>query len=175
MFQNKKILVLGAARSGTACCFKLIKLNKLQELKLGSLNYKKQMIGELTVGLVNEARNQLMSISAANQSIKMDTEDYEEETKKVIRDGWFYTGDLGYMDKDGYIFLTGRQKDMIVLKNGKKVFPEEVEAILEKSNYISEVCVLGTSLLCCLSINQYTNSHSSCSRMVFLFFPSGHF
>lgn len=59
---------------------KLIKLNKLQELKLGSLNYKKQMIGELTVGLVNEARNQLMSISAANQSIKMDTEDYEEET-----------------------------------------------------------------------------------------------
>lgn len=59
---------------------KLIKLNKLQELKLGSLNYKKQMIGELTVGLVNEARNQIMSISAANQSIKMDTEDYEEET-----------------------------------------------------------------------------------------------
>lgn len=59
---------------------KLIKLNKLQELKLGSLNYKKQMICELTVGLVNEARNQLMSISAANQSIKMDTEDYEEET-----------------------------------------------------------------------------------------------
>lgn len=59
---------------------KLIKLNKLQELKLGSLNYKKQMIGELTVGLVNEARKQLMSISAANQSIKMDTEDYEEET-----------------------------------------------------------------------------------------------
>ena len=62
---------------------KLIKLNKLQELKLGSLNYKKQMIGELTVGLVNEARNQLMSISAANQSIKMDTEDYEEETSII--------------------------------------------------------------------------------------------
>jgi CheY-like chemotaxis protein len=62
---------------------KLIKLNKVQELKLNSLNYKKQLIGEITVGLLNEAKNQLMSISASNQAIKMDTDAYSEENQLI--------------------------------------------------------------------------------------------
>jgi CheY-like chemotaxis protein len=64
---------------------KLIKLNKVQELKLNSLNYKKQLIGEITIGLLNEAKDQLMSISAASQSIKMDTDTYDEENKMIER------------------------------------------------------------------------------------------
>ena len=69
-----------------------------------------------------------------------------ELTAEVIdKDGWLHTGDIATMDKDRHIHITGRIKNMIVLQGGKKVFPEEVEAILEKSNYISEVCVLGTS------------------------------
>ena len=67
----------------------------------------------------------------------------EEETKKVLKDGWFYTGDLGYLDKDGYLYITGRDKNMIVLKNGKKVFPEELESLVNKLKYVSESMVFG--------------------------------
>ncbi len=70
----------------------------------------------------------------------------EELTKTVIdEDGWLHSGDIAKIDKDGHIFITGRIKNMIVLSGGKKVFPEEVEAVLEKSEYLSEVCVLGVS------------------------------
>jgi len=69
-----------------------------------------------------------------------------EMTAEIIdEDGWLHTGDIARIDKDGHIFITGRIKNMIVLNGGKKVFPEEVEAVLEKSNYVAEVCVLGTS------------------------------
>ncbi len=67
-----------------------------------------------------------------------------ELTKEVIdEDGWLHTGDIARFDKDGHIFITGRIKNMIVLSGGKKVFPEEVEATLEKSPYFKEVCVFG--------------------------------
>lgn len=70
--------------------------------------------------------------------------DNEEETKKCIKDGYFYTGDLGYIDKDGFIFITGRKKDMIVLKNGKKVFPEEIENLINTLPYVTESMVFGS-------------------------------
>lgn len=66
----------------------------------------------------------------------------EEKTKEVIRDGWFFSGDLGYIDQDGYVFLTGRKKEMIVLSSGKNIYPEEVEHAYMKSPYIKEVGVL---------------------------------
>ncbi len=67
-----------------------------------------------------------------------------ELTADVIdEDGWLHTGDIAKIDKDGHIFITGRIKNMIVLSGGKKVFPEEVEATLEKSPYFKEVCVFG--------------------------------
>ena len=67
-----------------------------------------------------------------------------ELTAEVIdKDGWFHTGDVARIDKDGHIFITGRIKNMIVLNGGKKVFPEEVEAVLENSEEFAEVCVMG--------------------------------
>ena len=67
-----------------------------------------------------------------------------EMTAEVLdADGWFHTGDIAKIDEDGHIFITGRIKNMIVLQGGKKVFPEEVEAVLEKSEHIAELCVLG--------------------------------
>ncbi|MBE6020250.1 MAG: long-chain fatty acid--CoA ligase [Clostridiales bacterium] len=67
-----------------------------------------------------------------------------EETEKVIlEDGWFATGDYGFMDDEGYLHITGRKKNVIVTKNGKNIFPEELEYLLNKSDYIKESVVWG--------------------------------
>jgi len=66
----------------------------------------------------------------------------EDLTSEVIKEGWFYSGDLGLIDKDGYLFLTGRKKEMIVLSSGKNIYPEELEAHYKKSPYIKELCIL---------------------------------
>lgn len=66
-----------------------------------------------------------------------------EDTEQALRDGWLHTGDLGYMDKDGYIFLLGRSKNVIIGGVGKNIYPEEVEEVLMRSPFIKELCVLG--------------------------------
>lgn len=66
-----------------------------------------------------------------------------EETNKVLIDGWFHTGDLGKIDSDGYLYITGRCKSVIVTKNGKNIYPEEVEYYLNDSPLISESLVSG--------------------------------
>lgn len=70
---------------------------------------------------------------------------YEDEasTNKSIIDGWFHTGDLGVMDKAGYVYITGRIKNMIVIKNGKNVYPEELEASINKNPCVQESIVSG--------------------------------
>ncbi|MFC1703266.1 AMP-binding protein [Candidatus Omnitrophota bacterium] len=66
----------------------------------------------------------------------------QEQTDKVIKDNWFYSGDSGCIDKDGFIFITGRIKEMIVLSSGKNIYPEEIENYFKKSNFIKEICIL---------------------------------
>ena len=66
-----------------------------------------------------------------------------DATAAVLRDGWFLTGDLGYFDSHGHLFLTGRKKEVIVLSNGKNVYPEEIETYYLKSPLIKEMAVMG--------------------------------
>jgi long-chain acyl-CoA synthetase len=63
-------------------------------------------------------------------------------TAEVLRDGWFYTGDLGYFDSRGNLFITGRRKEVIVLANGKNVYPEEIETHYLQAKFVKEICVM---------------------------------
>ncbi len=67
----------------------------------------------------------------------------EARTTEALRDGWFHSGDLGFIDSDGNLTITGRSKDVIVLANGKNIYPEEIETHYAKSPFIKELCVLG--------------------------------
>ena len=67
----------------------------------------------------------------------------EEETSKVLKDGWFYTGDLGKIDDEGWLYITGRSKNVIITKNGKNVYPEEIEFLLDNDEFILESLVVG--------------------------------
>lgn len=66
-----------------------------------------------------------------------------EETEKVLKDGWFHTGDLGKIDENGFLYITGRCKSVIITKNGKNIYPEEIESYLNDNPLISESLVLG--------------------------------
>lgn len=70
----------------------------------------------------------------------------EEESKEVLKDEWFYTGDLAKIDEDGYIYICGRKKSVIVLKNGKNIFPEEMENLVNKIEGVNESFVFGKQL-----------------------------
>lgn len=91
----------------------------------------------------NPDKDGVGEILAKTDSIMLGYYENEDATNEVLKDGWFYTGDLGYIDKDGFLFITGRKKDMIVLKNGKKIFPEELESLINKLPFVSESMVFG--------------------------------
>ena len=95
------------------------------------------------VEIVNKDENGIGEIRVKGPNVMLGYYDMPEETEKVLKDGWFYTGDLGFIDKEGYLTITGRNKNMIVLKNGKKVFPEEIEAMVSKIELVKESIVFG--------------------------------
>ena len=110
------------------------------ERRLGSVG--KPMLND-TVEIANPDANGVGDIRVKGPNVMLGYYEMPEQTEEVLRDGYFYTGDLGYFDKDGYLFITGRSKNMIVLKNGKKVFPEELELLVNRLNLVEESMVFG--------------------------------
>ena len=95
------------------------------------------------VKIIDEDENGVGEIICRGDSVMIGYYNNPEETAKVLIDGWLYTGDYGYFDRDGFLYVAGRKKNVIVTKNGKNIFPEEVEFYLNKSDYIKEVVVWG--------------------------------
>ena len=80
-------------------------------------------------------------IVAKGPNIMLGYYENPEATKEIMKGGWFHTGDLGYYNEDGYLFITGRKKEVIVLKNGENVFPSEIEFLVNKLPYVVESIV----------------------------------
>ena len=113
-------------------------------------NYKYRKYGSIGLPMPNvevriEDKNEegIGELIAKGPNIMLGYYENEEETKETLKDGWLYTGDLAYMDKEGFIYITGRKKNLIVLKNGKKIFPEELEDLVSKLDLVSECMVFG--------------------------------
>lgn len=82
-------------------------------------------------------------IKAKGPNVMLGYYENEQATEEVLKDGWFYTGDLGYIDQDGVLFITGRKKNVIVLKNGKNIYPEELETKVGQLPYVQENMIFG--------------------------------
>ncbi|MBI5198934.1 MAG: AMP-binding protein [Nitrospirae bacterium] len=118
----------------------VISFNPLNRTKRGSVGLP---LPEIEVKIINPDSNGIGEIAVRGPNVMKGYYRNPEETEKVMKDGWFYTGDLGYVDKDIYIYITGRSKEVIVLSSGKNIYPEEIERHYLQSPIIKEICVLG--------------------------------
>ncbi|NCB41675.1 MAG: long-chain fatty acid--CoA ligase [Clostridia bacterium] len=112
----------------------------VQNIRTGSVGVP---MCNVTIDIFEPGENGIGEVIAQGPNVMLGYYENEEETAKVLKDGWFYTGDLGYIDEDGFLFLCGRKKNVIVLKNGKNVYPEELEILLNNIPYLEESMVFG--------------------------------
>lgn len=118
----------------------VIAAENVKKMKYGSIGFPMENV---QVELFNQDEQGIGEIRVKGPNVMLGYYENEEATSQVLKDGWFYTGDLAYYDKEGYLFLTGRKKDMIVLKNGKKVFPDELETLVNRLDEVAECLVYG--------------------------------
>lgn len=110
------------------------------ERRAGSVGKPMQ---DVEIQIVDKDTAGIGEITAKGPNVMLGYYNDKALTDTVIKDNWFHTGDLGYIDKDGFLFITGRKKDMIVLKNGKKVFPEELELLVNNLEEVEESFIYG--------------------------------
>ena len=96
-----------------------------------------------TIEIVNKDEKGIGEIRVKGPNVFLGYYEMPEQTAEVLKDGWFYTGDLGYFNARGRLVITGRDKNMIVLRNGKKVFPEELELLIGRLDIVEECMVFG--------------------------------
>ena len=118
----------------------VLSVNPYQKSKRGSVG---PAVEGVELQIENPDNNGIGEIIAKGPSTMQGYYQNADATEKAIRDGWLYTGDLGYMDADGYLYLTGHCKNIIVPASGKNVYPVELESLYRDNPAISEMCVLG--------------------------------
>ena len=108
--------------------------------RIGSIG---KVLPSLKVKIANKDKEGVGEIIVKGPSVMLGYYNNEEATKEVLKDGWFYTGDLGYFDKDNFLYISGRCKTVIVLKNGKNIFPEEMETLVNRIDGVKESMIYG--------------------------------
>ena len=108
--------------------------------KIGSIG---KAVPSVQVKLLNINDNGVGELAVKGPNVMLEYYGNKEATKNVIKDGWFSTGDLAKIDEEGYIFICGRKKNVIVLKNGKNIYPEEMESLINKEDGIDESFIFG--------------------------------
>lgn len=106
--------------------------------KPGSIGFP---LSNLELKIVDPDEEGIGEITVKGPSVMLGYYENEEATNKAMKDGWFSTGDYGYLDKKGYLYISGRKSDIIVLKNGKNIYPQELEFLLNKIPAVLETMV----------------------------------
>ena len=132
--------ILAVQGYGLTECSPVLVAENEENIRYGSIG--KPMIN-IDIKIDNPNEEGIGEIVAKGPNVMLGYYEMPEETEKVLKDGWFYTGDLGYIDKDGFVFITGRKKNVIVLKNGKNIYPEELEQLITNLPYVAENMVFG--------------------------------
>lgn len=125
---------------GLTECSPIVSVNRLDFYKDGSSGFP---LPGIEVKIENPDADGIGEIKVRGPITMLGYYKNPEATKEVLRDGWLYTGDNGFIDKHGFLTIAGRKKNVIVTKNGKNIFPEDVELYLNKSEYIKESLVYG--------------------------------
>lgn len=116
----------------------VVTINPLQRIKFGSVG---KPIPDVELKIINPDNNGIGEVAIRGPNVMLGYYKLLQETEKVLKGGWFFSSDLGYLDKDRYLYLVGRIDELIVLSSGKKVNPEDIEKYYSLSPFIKEICV----------------------------------
>jgi long-chain acyl-CoA synthetase len=123
---------------GITECSPIVSVNRNQHYKDGSIG---QVLTCCEVNIDNPDSNGEGEILVKGQNVMMGYYKNDKATKDAMEDGWFRTGDIGRLDEDGFLYITGRKKNLIILNNGKNIYPEEIEMLIVNIPYVKEVMV----------------------------------
>lgn len=125
---------------GLTECSPIVTVNRLEVYKDASVGLP---LAGVTIKIENPGSDKIGEVMVRGDNVMLGYYRNDEATEEVLRDGWLYTGDYGRVDKHGFLYITGRKKNVIVTKNGKNIYPEDIELYLNRSEYIKESLVYG--------------------------------
>lgn len=132
--------ILAVEGYGLCECSPVVAVNPIGSFRTGSVGVG---LPDSTIDIYNIQEDGTGEIRVKGKNVMLGYYKNPELTAEVIRGEWFYTGDLGCMDEDGFLYITGRKKNVIVKAGGKNVFPEEIETWLNRSPFVRESVVVG--------------------------------
>ncbi|MBM3243435.1 MAG: AMP-binding protein [Candidatus Omnitrophica bacterium] len=117
----------------------VVTLNPPEKIKFGSAG---KPIPDIEVKILNPNKDGIGQVLIKGPNVMQGYYRRPDLTKEALKDSWFYSADLGFIDKEGYLFLSGRESEVIVLSSGKNIYPEELEEYYLRSPYIKEICIV---------------------------------